>query len=207
CGPHRQPYAPKSRPTVVLNLQDGLEAPLDGSVILTAQTSPNVERVEYYYQWHFLGESRDRDNGFAFEWNLNNYYLRRGNLTITAKAFDIDGQVSRPDEGVSAQIKLVAASSVDEPQGSLPTEFRLGQNYPNPFNPQTTIHYRIPVMIHVTLEVFDVTGRKVETLVNGMRPAGSHVVPFAAFNIPGGAYFYILTSADYSAVRKMLVIK
>ncbi|MBN1464986.1 T9SS type A sorting domain-containing protein, partial [candidate division KSB1 bacterium] len=101
----------------------------------------------------------------------------------------------------------VAASSVDEPQGSLPTEFRLGQNYPNPFNPQTTIHYRTPVMTHITLEVFDLTGRKVETLVDGMRPAGSHVVPFAAADITGGAYFYKLTSADYSAVRKMLFIR
>ncbi|MBN1559896.1 T9SS type A sorting domain-containing protein [candidate division KSB1 bacterium] len=86
-------------------------------------------------------------------------------------------------------------------------DFQLAQNYPNPFNPQTTIQYRISVMTHVTLEVFDVTGRKVETLVNGMRPAGSHVVPFDAADIPSGAYFYKLTCGELTSVRKMALIR
>ena len=86
-------------------------------------------------------------------------------------------------------------------------DFELRQNYPNPFNPATTINYKIPAMTHVTLQVFDVTGRHVATLVNGNRPAGSHVVEFDASSLPSGLYFYKLTAGNQHQVRKMMVAK
>ncbi len=207
CEPRTKPYTPPQRPTVRLNLQSGLEVPLDGAVTLTAETSPDVERVEYYYQWHFLGESSNRDEQFAFRWDLSNYYLKRGNMTITAKAFDRDGRMSRPEPSGSVTIKLTAATAVEEPQGSLPTEFRLGQNYPNPFNPVTRIDYDLPTSARVALQVFDLAGRRVASLVDGSQAAGRHSVDWDASEKASGIYVYQLRAGDFFAQQKCVLMK
>ncbi len=96
----------------------------------------------------------------------------------------------------------VANSPVASIQG-----FELKQNYPNPFNPTTTIQYSIPRMTHVVLQVFDVTGREVATLVHGTRPAGSHVVSFDATTLASGLYFYKLTADNQQHVQKMMMAR
>ncbi|RPH90780.1 MAG: T9SS C-terminal target domain-containing protein, partial [Calditrichaeota bacterium] len=207
CEPHHKPYTPNSRPTVLLNLPKGLEVPLDGTINLSVQASPDVERVEYYYQWHFLGESIDRDNQFAFTWNLNNYRLKRGNLTITVKAFDADGQVTRPDDGVSSTIRLVAAAAVDDAEGRIPQEFRLGQNYPNPFNPITRIDYDLPVHSQVDLDVYDLSGRCVAALVDSPHAPGQYTVAWDAVEVPSGVYFYRLSTESFTHGIKCVLLK
>ena len=75
-----------------------------------------------------------------------------------------------------------------------PKQFGLSQNYPNPFNPSTVIKYQIVKNSMVTLRVFDLLGREVTTLVNGMKPAGAYTATFNAVNLPSGAYFCRLTA-------------
>jgi hypothetical protein len=89
----------------------------------------------------------------------------------------------------------------------VPIEFELQQNYPNPFNPTTVIRYQIPVDAVVNLQVFDISGRLVTTLVDEYQSVGQHSVELKATSLPSGAYFYRLTTANYSAVRKMLLIR
>ena len=69
---------------------------------------------------------------------------------------------------------------------SIPTKFSLEQNYPNPFNPTTVISYKMPINSLVTIKVYDVLGRDVQTLVNERLNAGSHSVTFGAKNLPSG---------------------
>lgn len=88
-----------------------------------------------------------------------------------------------------------------------PTEFALTQNYPNPFNPNTQIAFALPFASEVTLTVFDALGRNVAILVNGAMAAGNHTVNFDAGNLSNGIYFYQLQAGDFSAVRKMMLIK
>ena len=88
-----------------------------------------------------------------------------------------------------------------------PQEFALHQNFPNPFNPRTTISFTIPTESHVTLEVFNVTGEKVATLVDGTRTAGLHLVPFDATGLSTGIYVYRLTAGDMRETRKMILLK
>lgn len=90
---------------------------------------------------------------------------------------------------------------------ALPAEFTLTQNYPNPFNPNTQISFALPFASNVTLAVFDALGRSVATLVDGLLAAGSHTVNFDAANLSNGIYFYQLKAGDFSAVRKMMLIK
>jgi len=88
-----------------------------------------------------------------------------------------------------------------------PAAFGLSQNYPNPFNPSTVISFHLPVNSHVTLKVFDVTGREVATLVEGNLAAGNHTVPFVPRDLAGGIYFYQLTAGKFSQTRKTILMK
>lgn len=94
----------------------------------------------------------------------------------------------------------------------LPADLRLHQNYPNPFSPaetpSTLIRYDIPLPgAHVRLEVFDRLGRRVATLVDAFRGAGSYAVPFANTGLSSGVYYYMLSSGDTQVTRRMLILQ
>lgn len=98
------------------------------------------------------------------------------------------------------------ATSIDDP-GMSPREFSLSQNYPNPFNPSTKISYSLPQTEMVTLEVFDMIGRKVATLVNTEMSAGVHQATFDASNLSSGMYLYRLQAGSFIKTEKMMLIK
>ena len=85
--------------------------------------------------------------------------------------------------------------------------FVLEQNYPNPFNPVTTIKYQIAEPGLVTLKVYDLLGREIETLVNSEKATGNYEITWNAENIPSGVYFYTMQASSFSETRKMLLMK
>ena len=89
----------------------------------------------------------------------------------------------------------------------LPVKFFLYQNYPNPFNPLTTFKYELPQESKVTLTIFDLRGRLVETIVNQTQPAGYYSVLWDAGKYSSGVYLYRFQAGDFRQVRKCLVIK
>jgi hypothetical protein len=89
----------------------------------------------------------------------------------------------------------------------IPSAISLGQNYPNPFNANTNIEYSILTKSAIRIDVYDILGRRVATLVNDIADAGVHRVIWNAANLPSGAYFYKLKANGYSRVKRMLVIK
>ncbi len=100
-------------------------------------------------------------------------------------------------------------SDVDDShaESHLPKEIVLHQNFPNPFNPMTTISYGVPSNGHVTLEVFDILGREVATLVDRTQEAGTYAIEFDANEHPAGVYFYRLKLSEYIETRKMALVK
>ena len=112
------------------------------------------------------------------------------------------------ETGESTPLKKLPVSNEPEPHhADLPRSIELHQNYPNPFNPVTVIGYQLPESGNVTLEVFDVTGRRVATLVDGPQQSGVHQVSFDATNVASGIYFYSLQAGDQILTQKMTLIK
>ena len=94
---------------------------------------------------------------------------------------------------------------------ALPTDFALGQNYPNPFNPSTIIPYQLPAAGHVRLDVFNVLGQRLATLVDAERSAGAHTAQWDATDAAGramgaGVYIYRLSSGGMTESRRMVLV-
>lgn len=99
--------------------------------------------------------------------------------------------------------EVSAVDSKEAPDGNI-----LGQNYPNPFSSTTSIKYYLPQKVKVTLEVLDVTGRTVETLINNVESIGEHTITYDGSDLSGGIYLYRLrTSTGFTQSKKMLLVK
>ncbi|SMO78950.1 CotH kinase family protein [Gracilimonas mengyeensis] len=107
--------------------------------------------------------------------------------------------------GTPGSENRIATSSEEEL--ALPSAIALEQNYPNPFNPNTNITYHLKENSLVSLDVFDVLGRKVATLVNGRQSAGTHHASFDAGNLASGVYMYRLQAGETVLIKKMLLAK
>jgi photosystem II stability/assembly factor-like uncharacterized protein len=95
----------------------------------------------------------------------------------------------------------------DDHKHDLPNTFRLEQNYPNPFNPMTTISFSLPSRSIVSLQVFDMIGREVATIVSEEIPAGNYTKQWNAGNMSSGIYFYRLQAGPYTDTKILLLLK
>ncbi|MFN3638568.1 MAG: S8 family serine peptidase [Chloroherpetonaceae bacterium] len=110
---------------------------------------------------------------------------------------------------------LSTPTPITEERSTLPKEFALAQNYPNPFNPSTVIAYQLPTASDVRLELYDVLGRKISTLVNTRQAAGYYTFTLNASNLATGIYFYRLqasatnsaSNATFVQTKKMMLVK
>ena len=116
------------------------------------------------------------------------------------KQLDLDGTVHFSDA-----VDPLAVTGVSVKV--LPTEYSLSQNYPNPFNPSTVIEFALPKDSHVTLELYNILGQKVMTLVDEVQPAGYHSVKFDGTNLASGMYLYRLSTGQQTFLKKLLLMK
>ncbi|MBU4485395.1 MAG: T9SS type A sorting domain-containing protein, partial [Candidatus Delongbacteria bacterium] len=115
-----------------------------------------------------------------------------------------------PEIVVQLKVAIITSISDDWPD-LLPKQYKLKQNYPNPFNPLTTIVYGLPEQAEVTIEIYNMLGQKVETLINGdLKQAGYHKVEWNTQQLSGGIYFYRINAIGnkkFSSVKKMVLTK
>jgi hypothetical protein len=148
---------------------------------------------------NFSGTVNDAMVQFYFVYSTPSTSIYLDNVVIGSVA--PSGEVGAPiaeksGEGLTPDVRL-----------SLPTEVGLLQNYPNPFNPSTQIEYGLPEASHVLLEVYNVLGERVATLVDEAQPAGYFSARFDAASLPSGLYFYRLTTNATSMIKKMMFVK
>ncbi len=128
-----------------------------------------------------------------------------GNLEaeVTASYKLNNGQVSDQNTLSIGDGTITSVNDVD----AAPVEFELSQNYPNPFNPSTLIKFAVPNSGNYQLNVYNVLGQKVMTLINGQLKAGYHSAMFDGTKLASGVYIYSLEGADVNISKKMLLIK
>lgn len=127
---------------------------------------------------------------------------------ISAQISNGTGQLHEGSAFIIDDLAYGAASLDVRVDGSnLPQKFLLSQNYPNPFNPATTIRYELPKATSVRLEVFNLLGQHVATLVDGWRDAGIYSAVFNAENLPSGAYLYKMQTGEFTDVKRFMLLK
>ena len=123
---------------------------------------------------------------------------------------DIVGRFTSPNKFIvrpGSTIELIPTATGVEGIQSLPSGFRLDQNFPNPFNPTTNIGFEIKNFGAVTLNVFDMLGREVASIVSENLSPGIYVKQWNASNMPTGVYFYRLQSGNISETKRMILMK
>jgi hypothetical protein len=127
--------------------------------------------------------------------------------------YDIDGEIrltDYPDIGADEFDSTGVVGIEDDDvlaRGGIPEAFVLYANYPNPFNPSTFIKYDLPEAARVRLDVYDVLGRRVKTLVDEPQVAGVHSVRFDGSGLSSGIYFYRINAGKFNDVHRMLLQK
>ena len=173
------------------------------------------------------------DNGSWAEWdNLNSdswewkqfptrFNLRPGDHTLTL-AYRQEGiKLDKIYLAVNTDIptgigesaeNLCTITSVEDNEFVLPSNFELQQNYPNPFNPVTTIKYSIPFIgtrqaVSVQLKVYDMLGREIATLVDGVKAPGNYQVKFDGSKLASGVYLYRMQTGKFKNTKKFVLLK
>jgi len=111
-----------------------------------------------------------------------------------------------PSTTTGANVRPVAVNE-EQPSPTLPQTFGLQQNYPNPFNPSTTIEFSLPKASYVSVKVYDMLAREVATVVSREYAAGVYRLRWDAKALPSGAYIYRITTGDFTAQRKLILMK
>lgn len=117
---------------------------------------------------------------------------------------------AKPDTTKLSDFELNIAVTVtvtNVATGLLPNSYSLSQNYPNPFNASTIINYTLPEPVWVTLEVYNILGQRVTTLVDEYKFAGEHSVHWDANFVASGFYFYRIRAGNFQKSRKMVLVK
>ena len=146
------------------------------------------------------------DDSFSYTFQVNTSMKRNTNVLSCSEDPEVVANKFHPQKAVSNSERFVIRVS-NEDETNLPTSFSLGQNFPNPFNPATTIRYDLPVQSNVQLAVYDLTGRKVTLLVNGVVERGHHSIHFDGSQLASGVYIYRLSTDSQVFTRKLTLIK
>ena len=193
------PYIKVTFPNGNERLQRGLEHFIKWDDILEENVSIELYRDNSFVR---LIDTTYSSGGYA--WDIPANLALGANYKILIKSV-ANSSISDMSDAAFAIVDTVAAVQNLEPKL---VDFQLHQNFPNPFNAVTKISYQLPSASFVSLKIFDIQGRVIQTLVNERQPANSYEISFDASKLAAGIYFYQLRAgAHFTQTRKLLFIK
>lgn len=165
-----------------------------------------IEPYNYFVSWVNAPATQ-----YPESWCWSNYKEKIMALTYEdgncESASNFDSTAKAILKGIDKYLYDTTSLTAVLATNTIPGEYLLEQNYPNPFNPSTTIGYRMKFEAEVSIIVYDVLGREVSVLVDGVRPAGKHSVVFDASLLTSGVYFYQLRYGAYTEIKSMQYIQ
>jgi len=108
---------------------------------------------------------------------------------------------------LNQELDFFGVVPVQQISSEVPTVYSLEQNYPNPFNPVTNINYSIVTGGEVKVTLFDISGKEVDVLVNGVQSPGKYSISYNASRLPSGVYFYRIQAEGFTDTKKMILVK
>ncbi|MEW5924429.1 MAG: PKD domain-containing protein, partial [Candidatus Zixiibacteriota bacterium] len=182
----------------VVTINDNNENPVNGAMVYVTATGPTSGTFNGLTGADgtvtFQTSGLKKPSG---EWCFEVTNVTHGTLTYNAA----ENHVTKACESGPV------FKGIDGTYQVLPYEFALYQNSPNPFNPITDIAFSLPEATYVTLEIYNIMGQRVATLVNGYHEAGNHTVTWDASSSPSGIYLYRIEAGQFTANRKMMLLK
>ncbi|MBN1780537.1 T9SS type A sorting domain-containing protein [bacterium] len=157
---------------------------IDGILVMDWPYVPNIYDLTYIYLGQMANAGRTY-NGLMDDFRLYSDVLTAEDVYYLNEKIEVDV----------------------EDRAERPLEFGLDQNYPNPFNPVTNIEFTLAKPGHTTLDIYNIQGQLVASLVDGQMSSGLHRVNFNADQYESGVYFYKLRSGDFSEMKKMMLVK
>jgi len=213
-------YEPNMTYTITVTVSDpgqsrwGFEiTPLNfGSVTITdpTNTQSSMSGGKFYVKHTSTGTHAGTPNGpvsWSFDWTAP--ASPPDSIIFYAAGNGANNNLSNQGDYIyttNFTARLMPTSVDDDPYASLPSHLGAG-NYPNPFNAQTAINYNLPYAGQVRLEIYDLAGKKVTTLVDGSQNAGQKTVYWDASSMASGVYFFKLDFDGASETRKMVLVK
>lgn len=175
---------------------------------VAVSSAANTEEVEI-----IKDEARRLTGKIEPEMGVEPKVTKTGKFEVKASQ-KVKGKASTGPELQSASgantryvLQITKTDFNEAPITELPTQVELSQNYPNPFNPSTSIQFALPESQQVRLDIFDLSGRLVKTVVNEMRNAGYYTLQVNASALSSGMYFYRLTTPSSVVTKKMMLVK
>lgn len=187
---------------VFLSTNDGTswsQITLDGTTVYSMASYANNVFAGTYQKGIYLSQNK------GVSWNEINQGLPSG--TIVKAILVKDGFVfAGTEQGVWRRL-MSEITGVEKISAEVPPKYSLHQNYPNPFNPSTKIRYELNVQIHVRLKITSILGETIIEAINEIQNPGSHEYEFNASSLSSGIYIYQLVVGNYSAIKKMVLLR
>jgi len=168
-----------------------------------AQRGICIDLIGNFYTAGNGGVFRSTDGGTSFV-NFNVTYSSNRLLSFQNKILLAVSGTTNGGVYIYTDTTISNSNPVRIP---VPSDYFLSQNFPNPFNPVTRITFSIPKDKFITLKIFDITGREIQTLISEMKQGGTHTLEFKAGNLSSGVYFYKLECDGFSEVKSMILLK
>ncbi|GEM_PF-3433791 len=186
--------------SISFNLENGNELAINN---YGAPTSLDLElRTDFGDEDYFYYEGLELDGSTGYKIAVPDWEdIADQEVTLLIDT-NMDGEYDD-----SRVITSIPTSKGQNNQQGMPEDFGLYQNYPNPFNPATTIRFALPDAGNVELVIYDMLGRKVETLIDGYKEAGYHEAVFNAGGLSSGVYIYQIRSGDFVESKQLMLVK
>jgi hypothetical protein len=172
-----------------------------GTLTVTGPTYSGIQ-----YQYGYAGDNEDGAGTSGLGRRRTRFIVPNGDGSWPA-SYTLEQESYQPTGALPYDTNPALSTGVEQVGSELPTRVTLGDNYPNPFNPSTTFEYSVDRTVKVRLQVYDLLGRVVATLVDGVQSAATYRVSFDASNLASGMYLYRLETPNQVLTKQMILVK